>query len=301
MKQLLKKFLLYAAIVTAIYWGYLTAMSAILNRDNLYKVDAQKTVLLMGDSHIAYGIIDSNMEHVINLSQPADMYLYNYLKLQKLLPQNPQIRTVVIGCAGHNIQQFWSDVFLTKQGFTQAKVQNYYHLLSTTDMSYLLYHSPEQVIKGVVGLPKLKTPYLLKILRHQPVTLEQLKIGGYAFHDDKLDLDKNRADVDKLNKKGTDQLALWTWHINYLHKIVDLCKSRGVNVVFVRTPEHKLFPKPIEPEFQKFLKREFPDVPFADFMKMDLPDSCFADLDHLNYYGAKVFSDSFAHYAATLR
>lgn len=301
MKQLFTRFLLYAAIISLIYWVYLTFMSHVLNEDRLYKLDPKKTVLIIGDSHTAYGIIDSNMAHVANMSQPADVYLYNYRKLEKLLPLNPQIHTVVIGFAGHNIQQFMSKVFLKRHGFTQSKVQNYYHLLHTSEMGYLLAQSPTQVIKGVVGLPKLKTPYLLKIMRGQQMDLnDDLKIGGYAFHDDTLDLKKNYADVARLEKEHEDLLSLWPWQLNYLHKMVDLCKARHLKVIFIRMPEHKLFPKSIEPKFEAYRKEQFGDIPFVDFLKMDLPDSCYADLDHLNYYGAKAFTDSFVHYAATI-
>jgi len=301
MKRLFLRFLLFTAIVAAIYWGYLLFMSRVLNEDRLYRVNSKKTVLIMGDSHTAYGIIDSSLDNVINLSQPADVYLYNYLKLKKTLPLNPQIHTVIMGCGGHNIQQFMSKVFLKRHGFTKAKVQNYYHLLSTAEMTYLLAQSPDQVIKGVIGLPKLKTPYIMKILRGQYVSLDDIKIGGYAFHDDTLDLKKNFADVARLERNKVDQVSKWAWQIGYLHQMVDLCKSRNVKVIFVRMPEHKLFPKPIEPVFQQFLHDEFGDIPFVDYLKMELPDSCYADLDHLNYYGAKKFTDSFRRYTDGLR
>jgi hypothetical protein len=301
MKQLLTRFLIYAAIISLTYWVYLTFMSHVLNEDRLYKLDPKKTVLVIGDSHTAFGIIDSNMTHVANLSQSADVYLYNYRKMQKLLPLNPQIHTVMIGFGGHDVQQFMAKVFLKRHEFTKAKVQNYYHLLSAADMSYLLFQSPTQVIKGVVGLPKLKTPYLLKIMRGRRMNLEDdIKFGGFSFRDDTLDLKKNFADVAKLEKDKEDLLSMWPWQIDYLHKLVDLCKAHHVKVIFIRMPEHKLFPRSIEPDFQAFRKKEFGEIPFVDFIKMDFPDSCFADLDHLNYYGARIFTDSFAHYAATI-
>lgn len=302
MKQLLTRFLIYASIIAFIYWGYLSVVSHVLNTDRLYKLPPEKTVMVIGDSHTAFGIIDSNLAHVANLSQSADVYLYNCLKVEKVLPLNPQIHTVIIGFGAHDVQQFMADVFLKKYEFTKAKVQNYYHLLSASDLCYLLYKSPTQVIKGVVGLPKLKTPYVTKILRGKKMDLnDELRIGGFTFRDEKIDMKKNIADAAKLVTDKEDLISMWPWQINYLHKLVDICKAHNVKVIFIRMPEHKDFPRTIEPEFQAFRKREFGDIPFLDYLQMDFPDSCFSDMDHLNYYGARIFTDSFSKYAATLQ
>ncbi len=301
MKKLFARFLIYAAIVAALYFAYLGVVARVLNEDRLYKVPGNKTVLIIGDSHTAYGINDTLLEHAVNLSQPADVYLYTYHKLKKVLPLNPQIHTVIIGCGGHSIEQFMSKVFLKRYGFTKAKVQNYYHLLTPGELVYLLGQSPDQVIKGVIGLPKLKTPYVAKILRSQTPTLDELKIGGYAYHDDTINFKKDLGDVARLEKNKEDLLSFWPWQIGYLHKAVDYCKSRNVKVIFVRTPEHKLYPRAIEPLFQKFLHDEFSDIPFVDYLKMELPDYGFADLDHLNYNGAMIFTDSFRHYVDKIK
>ena len=37
--------------------------------------------------------------------------------------------------------------------------------------------------------------------------------------------------------------------------------------------------------------KNYSNIKFYDFKDMELPDSCFGDLDHLNYKGAKVFSE----------
>jgi hypothetical protein len=292
---------IYVAIVSVLYFSYLSFISAELNKDRLYKIADKKTIMVIGDSHTAYGINDSLLENVINLSQPADVYLYTYHKLKKVLPLNPRIKTVIIGIGGHSIEQFMSKVFLQRYGFTQAKVQNYYHLLSAAELTYLLGQSPSQVIKGVVGLPKLKTPYAVKILRSQPVTLDDLKIGGYSYHSDTINFRKELDGLANLEKNSVDVTSFWPWQIGYLHQAVDFCKSRNVNVIFVRIPEHKLYVRTIEPLFQKFLQEQFKEIPFVDYLRMDLPDSCYADLDHLNYNGAMKFTDTFRHFVSTIQ
>jgi hypothetical protein len=100
-----------------------------------------------------------------------------------------------------------------------------------------------------------------------------------------------QGDYDCYDDERPNEVVAWA---------MDLCKAHHVKVIFIRMPEHKLFPRSIEPDFQAFRKKEFGEIPFVDFIKMDFPDSCFADLDHLNYYGARIFTDSFAHYAATI-
>lgn len=43
--------------------------------------------------------------------------------------------------------------------------------------------------------------------------------------------------------------------------------------------------------YQKFYQENYSHIKFYDFRTLNLPDSCFRDLDHLNYKGAKIFSD----------
>ena len=43
--------------------------------------------------------------------------------------------------------------------------------------------------------------------------------------------------------------------------------------------------------YERYYKQKYSHIKFYDFREMYLPDSCFGDLDHLNYKGAKVFSE----------
>ena len=43
--------------------------------------------------------------------------------------------------------------------------------------------------------------------------------------------------------------------------------------------------------YREYWSEKFPSIRFIDCTQMNLPDSCFADREHLNYRGARLFSD----------
>ena len=296
MKKLLTRFLLYAVTIAFLYSVYLFMIVMVMNTDRLYKIQDNKSVLILGDSRLAYGINDSSLDDAYNLSQVADAYLYSYQKLQKILPLNPNIHTVVLAYAGENIQQKMVDVWLYKNTFMYEKVHNYLHLMTPGQLLYMFAHNPAQVIKVLVGTPKSKTPLCARILRSQSVSMQELHIGEHEYLGGVINLKKN---IDFIAKDKDDPLKVSQWQIDYLHKIVNLCRSHNVRVVFLRTPEHKLFKRPNENLYLNILHEQFPDVVFKDYVGMNLPDSCFYDWDHINHNGAVALTDSLRSFFKT--
>lgn len=289
--------LLYSAIVGFLYFSYIFVMVAVMNKKSLYKIPAEKTVLIMGDSRPTYGINDSLLDNAVNIAQVGLPYLYTYEVLKKVLPLNPQIHTVILGCGAHDIQKRIADIWLRRE-FLSDKLHNYFHLMTADELFYMFRYNPEQVIKDVISLPKSKTPLFLKVLRQKKVSFKELRIGGYEYIAGALDLKRACADLDKI--KNEDQRTSSTWQIGYLHKIVELCRAKNIKIIFLRTPEQKLCPIENEDIFIKTLHEQFGDVPFKDDLKMYFPDSCFWDLDHLNHYGAVPYTDSIKAFLKTL-
>ncbi len=293
MKKFLSRLALYFFILLSLYSGYLTLTGILLSNNNLYKLPTSKTTLLLGDSHTADGVIDSSLTHLVNLSHPADAYLYSYRKLTKILAANPHINTVIIGIGSHNIQQFMEHEFLYKNGYTQEKIRNYYQIMTVEDFSFLLRKTPDQVIKGLVSIPKIKSTVTNKILfSHGTATLHDLNIGSYSYLKTVIDINKNKTGVQNRINNKEDLLATSQWQIDYLQKMVQLCQQKNIRILLLRMPEHKLFRKPNEQIFQSFLAHNYPQLPFIDLINLPLADSCFFDMDHLNYHGAIITTDT---------
>jgi collagenase-like PrtC family protease len=84
-------------------------------------------------------------------------------------------------------------------------------------------------------------------------------------------------------------------NIRYLREIIDFCKSKGMVVVFVNTPLH--------PDLISIYQQVIPqtdsiatawaketDVYYLNFSQTDFPVEGFKDHNHLNQFGAAVFT-----------
>jgi hypothetical protein len=115
------------------------------------------------------------------------------------------------------------------------------------------------------------------------------KIGGYLW------LERNKTDSlianIKNNHKPNNSPSISNKNIEYLNKIVRLCKKEKVNIFLVRSPQHKLYSGRINEDYFRNIKDSlFKEIVFLDFNNFSLNNSEFGDLEHLNHYGAKVFS-----------
>ncbi|MDR2414458.1 MAG: hypothetical protein LBD64_05695, partial [Odoribacteraceae bacterium] len=76
----------------------------------------------------------------------------------------------------------------------------------------------------------------------------------------------------------------------YLLKIVDLCRSRNVELILINTPTYKPEKYGNLDKLRAYYNTYLPGVKYMDYSAFPLPDSCYGDISHLNYKGAEVFS-----------
>ncbi len=301
MSKLLSRLFIFLIPVVLLHVLSLRFIAYVYNRDDIYKLDSAKNILLIGDSHVEMAINDSSLKHVLNLSQAGEIYVYNYSKLSKLLSVNGHVRTVIVGCGAHSFQKYMSNVFLKKTNQTVAKMFSYYHVLTVSDIIDIVERSPYHAVCGLLLLPHEKSGRAMNaFLNQRALTLKDMNWGCFVRYYGKLDKRKNEMGVATLKARNEDLASLWDWQIYNLHRIADLCRSKGVKVIFVRMPEHRDYDRAIEPAFQQVLKQQFSDVPFIDYRGMELPDTCYYNYDHLNCYGAIPMTDTFRYLVDTL-
>ena len=119
------------------------------------------------------------------------------------------------------------------------------------------------------------------------------QLGGYLY----LERDKLKEDIKRKNDEqfrddrnfisveNLDKLNLY-----FLDQIVAYCNKNGIVLCFIIPPQHKLASEDMS-LCNQLHDKCYADIPFYNFRYMELPDSCFGDLGHLNYRGAKVFSE----------
>ncbi len=110
--------------------------------------------------------------------------------------------------------------------------------------------------------------------------------------------------LEKSIKKERDPNAVGRLHgddsvgnvrqIEFLRKMVELSRSRGARVVFLNLPLYRDEVFFDVPYFKNLLKTEFSDVEFWDYADFPIPDDCRQDINHLNRWGAEIFSRELA-------
>jgi len=297
MKKLFYKLSYYIVIIFFIYFIFSIIMKHIMNKNKFYEIGKEKTVLILGDSHAAAAINDSLYANYFNLSKPAETYVFIYAKLKKILPLNPQIKTVILACAEHNIQQRKENI-LWDEGFMNENIKINFNMLSSKELFLLFANNPAKSIASIFSLPKTQIQRYIQYASSDKPFLLQFGFGGY------LGLRGQKNNWNEINwnetKKplGAKESANYSKtsfvQVSYLHKIVDFCKSHNVKIVFLRTPEYKLYVKGNEQEYFNLLQSQFSDIPLMDYANISLPDSFFYDFDHLNNNGAKVITNAIA-------
>ena len=119
------------------------------------------------------------------------------------------------------------------------------------------------------------------------------RLGGYGYLErDKLDedIDRRNAGVDDPDADAKRRSGN-RCQIEYLRKIIDLCEKSDIKPFMMTPPIYQVDRFYDMPRFDSLRMAISPDVEYLDFSRMELPDSLYADVDHLNYRGAKVFSE----------
>ena len=250
-----------------------------------FRIEDDKRILIVGNSHPECAFNDKLISGVANFSESGEAYFYTYIKLKKLLEQNPQVNMVLIEFSNEHIRKgmdkwIWGDMYVS------YRFPKYASFMDREDLELLLKYNPEKVKESTPVLSRLNANMLINYkLDYTEVT------GGYLSLD-KCDVDSLIVDVsdDKRRERpGGDSLAIESLH--YLDKLIKYSEQKGVEVLLIRSPVHEeCISLQNEQLFQTVRLSKYPNIEFLDFLKYPLIDEEFADLSHLNKKGAEKFS-----------
>jgi hypothetical protein len=168
------------------------------------------------------------------------------------------------------------------------KIGSYNYLMNIGEKSVIFKVMPKDYFKGMMKsvFSNLKT--FLKSYRNTEGAIQNF--GGYQYSTrDKLqeELRNQKPEEDKPHLQGKVQTE-------YLFKISELCKQKSVKLVLFNTPKHKSYflnvPKDVE-ETWLSVRNSLAADSLMDFSALSYPDSCFGDVTHMNYIGARLFSE----------
>lgn len=280
MKRFLKNTIIFTAVILCVFLSiqYLFRLS----QKWTCKLPEDVTAVFLGTSTIRYGVVDSLIPGSVTWGDDAEPIEVVYYKLKILKKNNPQLQTAFVEL---------DNVILTNKVLHADKTHPY----------YLSEQSPADIINNLRNQSfQRNTSYLshvfdcIKINRllraFKSGQIQDLGIGEYTdlFREFNADvIAKQKIETINNNAKG---IIIPSSSIYYYKAIHKFCDENNIRLIFIATPRHKEFET--HPEYLKFHCENFPDVPLLDYTTFSLPDSCWSDILHVNYRGARQFSDS---------
>jgi hypothetical protein len=252
----------------------------------VFKLATAPRYAVIGHSISECAYNDSMIPGLVNLSQSGDSYLYLFYKLKLFLDQNPSIEAVFIEFSNNQTgksmdERIWGNRYL---GY---KFTKYAPFMTIRDKTLILRKNPIGFLNNASITFKLNMDRTL----HQQLNYSDT-LGGYLpLYYSKVDsLLKIR--VEKV--EDTFDISISEKNLEYLTKIIQLCRERGIRPVLVRSPLHSAHAGfEAEIQYQQILRSRFSETEYFDFSCFPLSNNDFADFEHLNSGGAAKFSAFF--------
>ena len=272
MKKFLKKLIGFSAIIILVFaCAIIWRTYACRTLD--FSFPENKTELFVGASQPYWAIDTTLIQSAINFSKAGEGYMYTYLKLKKLLEDNPHIKNVFIQCSpsdivGNQDKTYFND---NEMGAFMPSFYSFY-----TAEEWLLYKNHKtQAIRSMYQ----------KALRPGGLFVDKWDFGGQVSKKEGV---KSKFDSNKARPKTA--LSPNPINIHYLHKILELCESHGTKLYAICFPAYKPEEYYDINEFNRIIKTEFPKLDFIDYTDFSVSDNERYDHYHLNWYGAQKFT-----------
>jgi hypothetical protein len=251
-------------------------------KNSSFVMSKKSEMIIIGHSQPANAFNDSIINKFSNFSEHGESYYFTYSKLFYLLKHNKNIKHVFLEFSNNVITKRQEEFVF--RNFTLKFVPIYYPFLSNTQKVELLQNNftsftqsfSQTTINNLNRIRKNDYNYCSTIGSFQPSS----KIKSNSF-------------FANINNQEYIDTAFSTFALPYLNKIINLCKQHNANLYLTRSPLHKNYNKHNEKKLQSILSKEYADLPFLDFSNFSLNNENYIDFNHLNSYGATIFSNWF--------
>lgn len=241
-------------------------------------------ILLAGDSRIMTGIDPELIPQSKNIAQNSESYLITYYKLRRILDQQSQVKTIILGFSYPSFSAYLDGIFKND--------------IATSDVFNRIYPimSPEDF--GPISIDKEKY-YLarFKNLLVYPHSDHQKYMGGFQ----KLKYGLDKADLNSVIlrhyfDKDSVNIGISKYAYSYLDSIRTICEQKNIRLVLVNMPFHKDYLEKIPENFKRYYqdKKTFLEQKgqlILDYEKLPMEDQYFKDYNHLDYEGAIYFTN----------
>lgn len=259
---------------------------------NEFKLSKNITTIFTGDSQIQTAVNDELIKNSINISSSAESYYFSYYKLQKYFSQNSQIKRVYLGFSYHSLSDSYENYIFGKQS-GQISSSNFFVL------------PIEERLKCLVWNSQTIFYYIKKIFRAEIAKVFTDHGVGYSNN-----FVNTCASEKSMNKKLNTQFYnkgklndFSEINLDYLGRIISLCKEKKIELIFLTTPIHSYFrnkvPDVYRQKYSKIIKSE--KIKLFDLSALPLTDDCFIpDGVHVSKTGAVVTSNQIINFELSL-
>ena len=284
MKRFIQRVFIFIFIVGGCVVFDLVLQKFFLFREENLKLPKQYHTLILGHSHSAFAYNDKYIKNTINLSELGEAYMYTYFKSKKIIECNPQIKRVYIEFTNNQIYKKDMNEWMWGSAQLQFRIKRY-GLIIDQDALQLLYHKNATGL--ITAFSKSLLDNLVRFVCDPKVSVLDRGMGGYVTSNKIMK-------ATPLHKNIKPLKDISEYNIVYLQKIIEYCQDRNIQVCLLRSPMHTKFNTLFsEHKFKTILQTQFKNVAWLDYKDFPIQDKGFQDLEHLNSYGAQIYSQHF--------
>ncbi len=279
MGTFLRNFVNFCLLVM-LYFGIVSAINiSIINQTELDLKNP--TTLIIGDSHPKKAIDTKYLSNAKNIAQSNEPYILTYWKLKKIL-ETAQPDTIIIGFAHQNISTY-NDLKFSEKPWVTEMLKRSYHIMNLDDLMELKvnYHALFKILFKQIALQPRKnhTFFMSKFSNnnHIDVSDAHLVLSTHYFFKEKA-------------------LTVSNHSIEYLNKILEICRKNNIFPILVTTPVHSTYFNKIPHVIKERFIKEKKKLEENGFMVIDKStdesylDKFYLNTDHLNLNGAEKFT-----------
>lgn len=290
MKPFLKKLFLFLigpfvlCVLIYLFFNYVVHQELKSYRD---KSDLK--TLFIGDSHIQMTINDHLLSHSINLARDSEGFKFSLLKIKTILKVNPSIDKIYLGLSYHNLSSNYDDFIYGKYAYQISS--RYFFLLTSPEKAKILKENSGNLF-----------PFLFWVFKSGLKTC--LKSRNYFYlgyyHNSFASTSVMKSSVDKriaFQYFDNGKVAGFSnVNINHLKEIIQFCKAKKVQLIFLSTPLHPYYkskiPEKFKEKYAEIINQNHLKV--INFSNLVLTDSCYIpDGDHVSEVGATLVTNQF--------
>jgi hypothetical protein len=290
MKPFLKKVACFLLLPTMVLLAIFVGLNEVNKTAfNNYHLNENIHTVLIGDSHIQMTLNDSVLPNTKNLSKNAETFLFSYFKLATLLKQNPSVKKVFLGYGYHSLSN--NNDNYTFGIYSKDIATRYFFILPLAIQTKMVATNSQVLpsfIKNALGLGWANI--------NQKHDYSFLGFYENTFKNAAVQYENIEKGIQNMYFKEGTMRHFSEENIFYLQEIVNLCKSKNVQLTLVNTPIHPKYKSRVPSEYKhryySIVKDNHLDL--FEFDNLALTDSCFVtDGDHVSVNGALLTTEYF--------